>query len=150
MMVVYTMLGHLPNQYDRIGADIHPGNNELGLESYGLQNNSETALTDLQSQVCIMLKMASKFNALNNDNKIFDSPVAAVQSSDGEHWIITAWNGGNHEWGNEDCPCVHSDPRLPDCKPGETVSVTGKIWFYSGTDIEAKIESIKTNFATYQ
>jgi hypothetical protein len=137
----------LPNKM-RIGADIYPGIHELDLKLW-LQNNTDSVLTDLQSQVCIMLKMATKFNGLHNDNKIFDSPVAAVRSNDGDYWIITAWNGGNHAWGNEDCPCLHSDPRLPDCKPGETVSVKGKIWFYNGTDIESKIGSIKKEFTPY-
>jgi len=138
----------LPNEMI-IGADIYPGVNEVDMTLW-LQNNSDIALSELQSQVCIMLKMATNFNALNNDNKIFDSPVSAVRSGDGVQWIITAWNGGNHAWGNEDCPCVHSDPRLPDCKPGETVSVTGKIRFYEGMDIENKIKSIKTEFAAYE
>lgn len=137
----------LPNNL-RIGADIYPGEDELDLKLW-LENNTDSVLTDLQSQVCIMLKMATEFNELANDNKTFDSPVAAVRSNDGDHWIITAWNGGNHEWGNEDCPCLHSDPRLPDCKPGETVIVTGKIWFYSGTDLGSKIESAKKEFASY-
>ena len=138
----------LPNNV-QIGADIYPGKNELDLKLW-LRNNSDSVLTDLQSQVCIMLKMATEFNGLTNDNKIFNSPVAAVRSEDGDHWIITAWNGGNHEWGNEDCPCLHSDPRLPDCRPGETVSVTGKILFYSGTDIEDKTNSLKSQFVSYQ
>ncbi len=138
----------LPNNM-RIGADIYPGINELDLKLW-LQNNTDTVLTDLQSQVCIMLKMATEFNALNNDNKIFDSPIAAVKSVDGQHWILTAWNGGNHAWGNENCPCLHSDPRLPVCLPGETVSVKGKIWFYNGTDIKDKIESIKKQFSAYK
>ena len=127
----------LPNQMV-IGADIYPGINELDMKLW-TKNNSDVVFTDLQSQVCIMLKMATQYNALNNDNKIFDSPVAAVRSEDSSHWIITAWNFGNHEWGNEDCPCLHSDPRLPDCAPGEIVYVTGKIWFYTGTEIETKI-----------
>jgi len=138
----------LPNQMV-IGADIYPGINELDMKLW-IKNNSDAVFTDLQSQVCIMLKMATNFNALNNENKIFDSPVAAVRSEDSSHWIITAWNGGNHEWGNEDCPCLHSDPRLPDCAPGETVNVTGKIWFYKGTEIETKIQSIKKQFSSYQ
>jgi hypothetical protein len=138
----------LPNNM-RIGTDIYPGINELDLKLW-LYNNTDSLLTDLQSQVCIMLKMATEFNALNNENKIFDSPVAAVRSNDGNYWIITAWNGGNHAWGNEDCPCLHSDPRLPDCRPGETVSVTGKIWFYHGSDIKGKMASIKKQFIPYQ
>ena len=138
----------LPNQMV-IGADIYPGINELDMELW-IKNNSDAVFTDLQSQVCIMLKMATNFNALSNENKIFDAPVSVVQSVDGTQWIITAWNGGNHEWGNEDCPCLHSDPRLPDCAPGETVNVTGKIWFYKGTEIETKIQSIKKQFSSYQ
>ena len=138
----------LPNQMI-VGADIYPGVNEMDLKLW-IQNNSETAFTDLQSQICIMLKIASEFNALSNENKIFDSPVAAVRSTSGEQWIITAWNKGNHEWGNEECPCMHSDPRLPDCKPGETVSVNGIICFYEGSDIQSRIESIKKDFASYE
>ncbi len=132
-----------------IGAEISPGEKSVDMKLW-VQNNSDTTYTGLQSQVCIMFKEAKQFNELSNENKIFDSPVTAVKSSNSDHWIITAWNGCNHAWGNADCPCMHSDPKLQDCKPGETVNVSGKIWFYQGDQIENEISSIKTKFSKYQ
>jgi hypothetical protein len=112
-----------------------------------LQNNTkDTLLTDLQTQVCIMFKAAHQFNALTNENKIIESPYIAVQSKEGKQWIVTAWDRCSHAWGNEDCPCMHADPRFPDCAPGETVKVNGKIWFYEGEDVESVFEEAKRKF----
>lgn len=132
-----------------IGAEIHPQEKTVEMKLW-VQNNSDTTFTNLQSQVCIMFKEAKQFNELSNENKIFDSPVTAVKSKESNQWIITAWNGCNHAWGNADCPCMHSDPKLQDCKPGETVSVSGKIWFYEGENIRKEISSIKNRFAAHQ
>jgi peptidoglycan/xylan/chitin deacetylase (PgdA/CDA1 family) len=132
-----------------IGAEVHPQEKTVDMKLW-IQNNSDTTFTDLQSQVCIMFKEAKQFKTLSNENKLFDSPVTAVKSSNSNHWIITAWNGCNHAWGNADCPCMHSDPKLHDCKPGETVSVSGKIWFYEGDNIENEISLIKSKFTAYQ
>jgi hypothetical protein len=132
-----------------IGAEIYPREKSVDMKLW-MQNNSDTTFTDLQSQVCVMFKEATQFNELTNENKIFDSPVAAVKSGDSGQWIITAWNNGNHAWGNANCPCMHSDPKFPDSKPGETVSVSGKIWFYEGESIENEIESIKRTFTAYE
>ena len=64
------------------------------------------------------------------------------------NWVL--FYKKNHEWGNEDCPCLHSDPPAAGLQAGETISVSGKIWFYSGTDIEGKIESIKKQLDSFQ
>jgi hypothetical protein len=93
-----------------------------------------------------MFKNAPEFNAQSNENKIFDCPIAAVHSADSSRWIITGWDDCINAWGNEDCPCMHADPIFPECKPGETVQLSGKIWFYEGSDINSKIKEIKASF----
>jgi peptidoglycan/xylan/chitin deacetylase (PgdA/CDA1 family) len=129
-----------------IGTEIQPGINSVDLKLW-MQNNSDTTFTGLKTQVCIMLKEAKQFEKLSNENKIFDSPVVAVHSKNGKQWIFTAWDNCHHAWGNKACPCLHSDPQLQDCKPGETVSVTGKIWFYQGDNIQNELERIKSRFS---
>jgi hypothetical protein len=38
---------------------------------------------------------------------------------------------------------MHADPIFPDCKPGETVQLSGKIWFYEGNDIHSELTKLK-------
>jgi peptidoglycan/xylan/chitin deacetylase (PgdA/CDA1 family) len=142
--------GGLSNRWDLplniiIGAEIHPGENSVDMKLW-MQNNSDTTLTGLRTQVCIMLKEAKGFEELSNRNKTFDSPIAAAHSKEGRHWIITAWDNCHHAWGNDDCPCMHSDPQLQDCKPGETVTAAGKVWFYEGDTIQNELKRIKKEF----
>ena len=39
-------------------------------------------------------------------------------------------------------PCLHADPVLPDCPPGESVSVEGRIYLLTGdlNDLKARYE----------
>ncbi|MGA3323755.1 MAG: polysaccharide deacetylase family protein [Terriglobia bacterium] len=133
----------LPN-YVTFGAHIRPGENSVEMELW-LRNFSGVDLTGmngsagLRNQVCIMLKGAPEFNAQTNDNKILRKPVAAVRSADGHRWILTAWQSPGRSWGNPLVPCMHSDPKLPDCPFRKTVRAQGRLWFYEGTDIEREI-----------
>ena len=34
------------------------------------------------------------------------------------------------------CPCLHSDPRIPDCAPGKTQRLRGWPSFYEGEDVQ--------------
>jgi len=135
----------LPNNME-IRSEIYPRSESIDLRLFLHNSTSDTIFTDLKTQVCIMFKNASEFNAQSNENKIFDCPVTAVHSTDSSKWIITAWDHCINAWGNEDCPCMHADPIFSDCKNGETVQLTGKIWFYEGNDIYSKIDKIKTEF----
>jgi peptidoglycan/xylan/chitin deacetylase (PgdA/CDA1 family) len=90
-------------------------------------NKSEAAFRSMRSQVCVMLKRAKGFAAQTNDNKEFGKSVARVRS--GGHAIAVEWENCGRTWGNPSCPCLHSDPLLPDCAPGQTVRVRGKLWF---------------------
>jgi hypothetical protein len=89
-----------------------------------------------------MLKGAAGFEQQTNDNKVFASPYAACRSSDGKKWIITAWDPVHRCWDNPKCPCLHSDPKFPDCAPGETQRVRGWLSFYEGSDIHAEFRRI--------
>ena len=56
----------------------------------------------------------------------------------------TGFEIGNHSCG---CPCFHADPVLPDCAPGGTVRVKGRLWFYTGQEVEAEVERAARRFA---
>jgi hypothetical protein len=90
-----------------------------------------------------MLGYAPGFTAQTATNKIYKSPYAAVGSDDGRRWIVTAWEPVQRCWGNELCPCLHSDPQFPDCSPGETQRLRGWLSFYEGADIEAEFKRIE-------
>ncbi|MBM4001494.1 MAG: hypothetical protein FJ297_18495 [Planctomycetes bacterium] len=107
-----------------------------------LTNGTSERLTGLRVQTCVMLKAAVGFDAQTNTNKIFRPPFAAVRSDDGRRWIITAWTPHQRAWGNPPCPCLHSDPQFADCPPGGTVRVHGRLWFYSGDDIDDQLRRL--------
>lgn len=96
--------------------------------SLWLKNGTAQALTGLRTQICIMLKEAKGFSAASNENKRFGKNAAAVERADGGHWLITEWERCGRTWGNPRCPCLHADPVLPDCGPGKTVQVKGRLW----------------------
>jgi hypothetical protein len=108
-----------------------------------LTNASDGKLSDLRIQQCVMLKGASEFAQQTNDNKIFEKPYVACGSTDRRRWIITAWSPCDRVWGNAPCPCLHSDPKFPDCPPGESRLVRGWLSFYEGTNIRAELRRIE-------
>ena len=61
-----------------------------------------------------------------------------------------AWISGQlaRAWGNALCPCLHSDPVLPDCPPGQTVRVQGVVRFYEGDRIEEEVERVRSSIPT--
>ena len=117
----------LPNDV-AFGGAIEPVEEEIRMELW-LRNGTGKALTGLRSQICVLLKGASDFNEQSNSNKRFGKVRAGVSSRDGSLWILTAWERCGRTWGNPQCPCMHSDPVLPECGPGETVRVKGRLWF---------------------
>ncbi len=70
-------------------------------------------------------------------------PAAAVHSAGKDRWIITAWEHCGKTWGQPNVPSLHADPVLPDCAPGQTVRVRGRLWFYEGQDIDAELAQAK-------
>jgi hypothetical protein len=124
----------LPNGIG-FGAAVRLADRGVKLELW-LHNGTKEPLTALRGQVCVMLKGAPEFDSLSDDNKVLRSPVAAVRSRQANRWILTEWESPWRVWTNRRCPCIHSDPALPDCAPGQTVQVRGRVWFHEGADFE--------------
>jgi hypothetical protein len=97
-----------------------------------LKNGTPAPLNDLRVQMCAMLKAARGFETQTNDNKIFEPPFAAARDTTGRRWIIHAWQPIHRAWGNAPCPCLHADPKFPDCPPGETRELRGWLSFFRG------------------
>ncbi|MBI3863777.1 MAG: hypothetical protein HY290_17960 [Planctomycetia bacterium] len=108
-----------------------------------LTNGTDETLSDLRVQNCVMLKGADGFNQQTNDNKRFAKPYVAVHSAEGNRWIITAWSPCDRPWANPPCPCLHSDPKFPDCPPGKTERLQGWLSFYDGTEIQTELDRIE-------
>jgi hypothetical protein len=135
----------LPNKI-AFGGSVQPSAGKVEMELW-LRNDTPEKLSGLRTQICVMFKGAPDFSGQTNDNKIFRSPVSAVKSAKGDRWILVAWDRCGRAWGNALVPCMHADPVLADCLPGETVKVRGRLWFYEGSDINGEIERAQQTFA---
>ena len=135
----------LPNKV-AFGAAIHPKAGGVDMELW-LRNGSDQPLPGLRTQICDHLKGAPEFNDQTTTNKLFSCPSVAVQSAGGNRWILTAWERCGRAWGNPLVPCLHADPVLPDCAPGETVRVRGRLWFYEGRDVDAELARASREFS---
>ena len=131
----------LPNGI-RFGARVEPTKDSVRMELW-LHNGTTAPLSDLRVQNCVMLKAAQGFNQQTNANKVFEKPYVACRSTDGKRWIISAWEPCHRPWANAPCPCLHSDPKFPDCPPGETKRLRGWLSFYEGTDIQSEFQRIE-------
>jgi hypothetical protein len=113
-----------------------------------LTNGTKETLTDLRVQNCVMLAHAKGFEQQTSENKVFaaaktpGSPYVAVHNADRTRWIISAWEPVHRPWANPPCPCLHSDPKFPDCEPGKTRYLRGLVTFYEGKDIEGKFKEL--------
>lgn len=132
----------LPNGI-AFGTKVTPTRDAVLMELW-LSNGTAEKLTDLRVQNCVMLKGAVGFSGQTNANKLIREPYVACQSESDGRWVITAWNPCHRPWANAPCPCLHSDPKFPDCPAGETVRVRGGLWFYNGPDIDAELRRIET------
>jgi len=131
----------LPNGVS-FGAPITPFRDHVGMELW-IKNDTKTVLSGLVVQNCVMLKGAIGFESQTNDNKVLDQPYVACRNADRNRWIITAWKPCVRAWANAPCPCLHSDPQFPDCRPGETQRIRGWLSFYEGNDIRSEFRRIE-------
>jgi len=134
----------LPNNIS-FGTKVTPQRNGVRFDLW-LRNGTSEALRDLRVQNCVMLKQAAGFAHQTNTNKIFERPFAAVRSTDGGRWIICAFEPCDRTWGNEQVPCLHSDPKFPDCAPGETQKIRGWLSFYEGEEIQKELKRLRGFF----
>ncbi len=131
----------LPNGL-AFGVNVLPTQEAVRMEMW-IENGTTGSLWDLRVQNCVMTKMAAGFAQQTNENKVFANPYVACRSEDGQRWIITAWEGCDRPWGNEDCPCFHSDPKFPDLEMGQKHVLHGWLSFYEGDDIQAEFRRIE-------
>jgi hypothetical protein len=131
----------LPNGI-AFGASVLPDRDAVRMELW-LTNGTPDTLSDLRVQNCVMLKATAGFEAQTNDNKVFSKPYCAARNKAGDRWIISAWEPCDRAWGNAPCPCLHSDPKFPDCGAGKTERLQGWLSFYEGTDIEQEFRRIE-------
>ncbi|MCU0917527.1 MAG: hypothetical protein MUC88_23625 [Planctomycetes bacterium] len=131
----------LPNGI-AFGVKAVPAREAVRMEMW-LCNGTDRRLTDLRVQICVMPKMAAGFATQTNKNKVLTNPYVACRAEDGRRWIITAWEGCQRPWGNEQCPCFHSDPKFPDLEPGQRHRLRGWLSFYEGEDIQAEFARIE-------
>ena len=134
----------LPNAIS-FGAKVLARDRHVEMELW-LKNGTDSELTDLRIQNCVMLKGALGFNSQTNWNKRLETPFGMVRSDDGRQWIITAWENCQRTWANPPVPCVHSDPEFDDLAPGQTGRVKGWLWFHEGTDIESTLLRLNREF----
>lgn len=132
----------LPNGV-ALGTKVVPGKDAVRMEQW-LTNGTDRTLTGLKVQNCLMLKGASEFAQLTDENKVLDAPYAACRSPEGNRWVIIAWEPCWRPWPNAKVPCLHSDPQFPDCRPGETRRLRGWLSFYEGTDLKAELARIES------
>lgn len=123
----------LPNGIS-FGARVMPQTNGADLELW-LTNGTPAKLTGLRTQICLMLKAAPGFNEQNQEGKEYAKPIALAKARHADRHVLLAFEHCGRAWGNPPCPCLHSDPALPDAAPGERVSVRGRLRFYEGTDV---------------
>ena len=132
---------HLPNRV-AFGARVVPERAGVRMELW-VSNGSAEKLTGLQVQMCVMLKGLAGFEGRTNDNKVFAKPFAACRDRAGKRWVITGWERCVRAWGNPPCPCLHADPKVPDCPPGETKRVRGWLSFFEGDDVDAELRRLR-------
>jgi peptidoglycan/xylan/chitin deacetylase (PgdA/CDA1 family) len=130
----------LPNQVS-FGATVIPQADGVRMRLW-LSNGTDKPLQGLRVQNCVMLKGAADFAQLTDKNKRFSPPYAACRNSEGDRWIIHAWDQCVRTWGNKHCPCLHSDPQFSDCPPGETVRLEGWLSFFEGTDVDGEFKRL--------
>ena len=137
---VLEMARTLPNGIT-FGTRVVPRRDGVLFEMW-LKNGTTDTLTKMRVQNCVMLKAAPEFNALTNTNKVVSKPYTAARSEDGRHWVITAFEPCDRPWDNPKVPCIHSDPKFPDCAPGKTTRIRGWLSFFEGTDIQAEFKRL--------
>jgi hypothetical protein len=130
----------LPNSIV-FGTHVRAARDGVRMESW-LTNGTDKTLRGLVVQNCVMLKGLRGFEQQTNDNKLLRNPYVACHNADKTRWIITAWQPTQRVWANPPCPCLHSDPKFPDCEPGQTVRIHGWLSFYEGTEIDEELKRI--------
>jgi peptidoglycan/xylan/chitin deacetylase (PgdA/CDA1 family) len=136
-----TLKRTLPNKVT-LASRMVPGKDGVRME-FKVTNGSGQKFTGLRVQMCVMLAGLRGFERMTNENKVFAAPFAACRDAGGRHWVVTGWERCGRAWGNPPCPCLHADPVVEDCPPGESRAVRGWLSFYEGGEVEAELKRLK-------
>jgi len=134
---ILAMERQLPNGVT-FGTKAKPAMGGVLMEMW-LRNGTGQKLTDMRVQNCAMLKGMEGMSQLTETNKLTQKPYVACHAPDKTRWAILAWEPCHRPWNNPPVPCLHSDPKFPDCDPGQTVRLKGWFSYYQGRDIEAEL-----------
>ena len=122
---------------------------EAVLMKMWLSNGTMRALSDLRVQNCVMLKGAAGFQVQTNANKVSRGAFSACRSEIGDRWVITAWKPLHRAWANAPVPCVHSDPKFPELKPGEQQTIYGLVSFFVGGQVEPEFDRLDARWENW-
>lgn len=132
----------LPNGVT-FGVRASPAPDHVEFEMW-IHNGTEQTMTGISVQQCVMLARLNGFEDRTNTNKLIREPFVACKSSEGDRWVITAWQSCQRGWANPPCPCIHSDPAFPEIPPGEMRSLFGWVSFYEGPNIAEELKRIES------
>lgn len=135
----------LPNKI-AFGGLVQESTGAVDLELW-LRNDSLEKLSSLSTRISLLLKGASDFDGLTNENKVFQNPVSAVASIRRDRWILLAWDRSGRTWGDSRIPCIYAEVVLPECNAGQVVRTHGRLWFYEGNDVTAEINRARQIFS---
>jgi hypothetical protein len=110
---------------------------------FALINGSGRAVTDVRVQVCNMLKGMRGFEQQAEGDVVKFGSLIAAKSRDGRRWVIAGWEPTHRTWNNPPVPCIHSDAKMPDCKPGAIQRVRGFVRFYEGADVHPELRRLQ-------
>lgn len=65
--------------------------------------------------------------------EVGDFPLLARRVPGRDAWIAWIWPDAAGYFGNAAAPCMHMDPVLPACPPGQTARMFGRMIFFEGT-----------------
>ena len=137
----YESIIELPNRVV-IKTRVFPRKDSVGLEME-LINNSQSRLTGLYTQNCIMLAQMSGFNSQSLDHRRTTEFFTACGNEAEDKWVIYSWEKVARAWGNIHCPCLHSDPQFDDLEPGENQTIQGWLSFYEGHDVYGEMGRLR-------
>ncbi|MBK1835328.1 hypothetical protein [Roseibacillus ishigakijimensis] len=137
----YRYRRELPNGVS-FGVEVTPLADSVRLR-LTITNDTAMPIRNLKAQNCVLLGGMTSFSNQTLDNKVFQGSYAACHNEAKDRWVITGWESANRLWGIASAPCLHADPLIPVCQPGETVVLNGWFSFYEGEDITAELARIE-------
>jgi hypothetical protein len=124
------------------GATVQSGEGAVLMELW-VHNGTLNPMKGVRGQVCVLTARVAGFEEIAESRAKQRKGYTYCRAADGKRWIITAWHRLGGQTVRGQFPCMHADPQLGDCGPGETVRAKGWLSFYEGEDVEAELDRIE-------